>query len=153
MNHSNPTPDEEDMMFGSWEKLGENSDGKLAIFFLKISNGEREGRNRRREKTKPTNGVRPRHPLAVGGVWPTRGQRSLKAVGPTATHTAWAVFSRAPLVLQPVSWASELRYWIRFRITNRDSLTHDDDYTTLKNGWEIISEIIDEVNSTNKNEK
>ena len=36
---------------------------------------------------------------------------------------------------------------------NRDSLTHDKDYTTLKNDWEIISENDDEVNSMNENEK
>ena len=36
---------------------------------------------------------------------------------------------------------------------NRDSLTHDDNYTTLKNGWEIISKNDDEVNSTNENAK
>ena len=89
--------------------------GKLAIFFL-VFQMEREreeiGGERR---AKPTNGVRPRHPLAMGGAWSTRGQRALKAVGPTATHTAspsgltaCAVLSRAPSVLQPVSWASEL---------------------------------------------
>ena len=33
-----------------------------------------------------------------------------------------------------VSWASELRFQIRFWITNHDSLMHDDNYTTLKNG-------------------
>ena len=40
-----------------------------------------------------------------------------------------------------------------FWITNRDSLMHDEDYTTLKNGWEIISKNDDEVNSMNENEK
>ena len=80
--------------------------GKLKLFYLIFSNGEREGRNRRREKAKPTNGVRPRHPLAVGGACPTREQRLLQAVGPTASPTAspsgltaWAVLSRAPSVL------------------------------------------------------
>ena len=54
-----------------------------------------------------------------------------------------------------ISWASELRFWIHFWITNRDSLSHDYDYDykTLKNGWEIISENYDEVNSMNENEK
>ena len=89
---------------------------------------------RRREKTKMANGVRPHHPLAVGGAWASRGQRAPLAVGPMASLMAWAVFSRAPSVLQPVSWASELRFRICFWITNRDSLIHDEDYKTLKNG-------------------
>ena len=91
-------------------------------------------------RTTSANQVRPRHPLAMGGAWASWGQRAPLAVGPTASLTArpsgltaWVVFSRAPSVLQPVSWASELRFQIRFWIMNRDSLTHDENYTTLKN--------------------
>ena len=42
--------------------------------------GEREGFS--------ANQVVPHHPLAVGGAWPTREQRVLQAVGPTASSTA-----------------------------------------------------------------
>ena len=79
--------------------------------------------------------------LPVGGVWATWEQRAPLAVGPTASltarpcgHTRSRLLSRAPSVLQPISWASELRFRICFWITNRDSLTHDYDYSTLKNG-------------------
>ena len=68
-------------------------------------------------RAKAANQARPRHPLAMGGAWPTREQRLLQAVGPTASPTAspsgltaWAILSRAPLVLWPISWASELRF-------------------------------------------
>ena len=77
---------------------------KLKCFFLEIQNGEREGRNRRERGRIPANQVVPRHPLSVGGAWPTREQRLLQASGPTA----WAVLSRAPSVRRPVSRASEL---------------------------------------------
>ena len=53
-------------------------------------------------------------------------------------------FSRAPLTFFSRIRASELRFRIRFRITNCDSLMHDEDYETLTNGWEFISEIDDE---------
>ena len=99
-------------------------------------------------------------PQAVGGTWASRGQRAPLAVGPTAFLTArpsgltaCTIFSRAPSHFSALSWASELWFGIRFWITNHDSLMHDEDYTTLKNGWEIISENDDEVNSTNENEK
>ena len=132
--------------------------------FLKIllgnSKWEREGRNRRRERglfdqscgatSTPGRGGRVAHTGAEGA--PGRGAHGLNH-GQPMWPTAWAVLSRAPSVRRPVSRASELRIRIRFRITNRDSLTHENDYTNLKNGWEIISEIIDEVNSTNENEK
>ena len=42
---------------------------------------------------------------------------------------------------------------IHIRITNRDSITHNDDYKTLTKGWEFISENDDEHNSTNENAK
>ena len=70
-------------------KIGENClTGKLKLFFL-IFQMEREreeiGGERR---AKAANQVRPHHPLAVGGAWPTREQRLLQGVGPTASPTA-----------------------------------------------------------------
>ena len=62
--------------------------GILKFFFLDFQmEREREeiGGERRR---KPANHVVPHHPLAVGGAWPTREQRLLQAVGPTASTTA-----------------------------------------------------------------
>ena len=90
--------------------------------------------------------------------WATRDQRGSLAVGPMASTRGGqcmafghVCLSRAPSRSSAVSWASELRFRIRFWITNRDSLTHNYDYKNLKNGWEIISENDDEVNSTNEN--
>ena len=37
--------------------------------------------------TKWANGVRPRHPLAVGGAWASRDQRGSLAMGPMASPT------------------------------------------------------------------
>ena len=98
------------------------------------------------------------HPM--GGAWGPWEQRTPLPVGPTASHTSWPsghtwfpLLSRAPSVRRPISWASDLRFRICFWITNRDSLTHNYDYSTLKNGWGIISESDDEVNTTNENEK
>ena len=120
------------MKFG---KIGENVLREIRIFLLEFFKMEREREREREEiggerRRFSTNHVVPHHPQAVGGAWPTREQRVLQAVGPTA----WAVLSRAPSVRRPVSRASELRIRIRFRITNRDSLMHDNDYTTLKKG-------------------
>ena len=88
-------------------KIGEDCiAGKLKLFFLffKMEREREEIGGERRAKA--ANQVRPRHPLAVGGTWPTREQRLLLAVGPTASPTAspsdlkaWAVLSRAPSVL------------------------------------------------------
>ena len=116
---------------------------------------EREGRNRRREKEHISQPSGATSPPSHGGRVAHTGAESAHGLinSQPMWPTAWAVLSRAPSVLRPVSWASELRFQIRFRITNCDSLTHDEDYTTLKKGWEIISEIIDEVNSTKENEK
>ena len=142
------------------ENAGERAYGKLKLFLLIFQNGEIEGRNRRREKehfsqpsgatSPPGRGGRVAHTGAESA--PGRGAHGL-INGQPMWPTAWAVLSRAPSVLRPVSWASKLRFRIRFRITNRDSLTHDYDYTTLNNGWEIIPESDDEVNTTNENEK
>ena len=144
------------MMFGRWENLEENSDGKMQFFLLE-NQMERDGGKIKEEREEITDqSQEATSPLAVGGTWASRGQRAPLAMGPTARPSglmACTNFSRAPSVLQPVSGASELRFRIHFWITNRDSLMHDDDYTTLKNGWEIISENDDEVNSTNENEK
>ena len=55
--------------------------------------------------------------LPMGGAWATREQRAPLAVGPTASHTSRPcghtcsrLLSRAPSVLQPISWASELLF-------------------------------------------
>ena len=126
------------MKFG---KIGENSRRETENFLLENSNGEREGRNRRREKegtgqpcgamSPPGRGGRVAHTGAEAA--PGRGAHGLNH-GQPMWPTAWAVLSRAPSVRRPVSLAFELRIRIRFWITNRDSLTHDNDYTTLKNG-------------------
>ena len=112
-----------------------------------------KGENKRANHVLP-----PQHP--VGGAWGPREQRAPFPVGPTASLTGWpsghtwfTLLSRAPSVRRPISWASDLRFRIRFRITNRDSLTHDYDYSTLKNGWEIISGSDDEDNPTYENVK
>ena len=60
--------------------------------------------------------------LHVWHTWLTRGQQ----VWPMALLVPLAFFSRIQ--------ASELRIRIRFWITNRDSLTHDEDYKTLQKG-------------------
>ena len=88
--------------------------------------------------------------VAREGLWPcgTRGPHVA-----TPSLAVGQATSRAPLAFFSRIRASELRIRIRFRITNRDSLTHDKDYETLKNGWEFISENDDEHNSTNENEK
>ena len=133
---------------------------ETSIFLLNFQNGGREGRNRRRERGQGSQSRGATSPPGCGGrvahtgaeSAPGRGAHGL-INGQPKWPTAWAVLSRVPSVLQPVSWASELWFRICFWITNRDSLTHDKNYTTLKNGWEIISEIINEVNSTNENEK
>ena len=99
-------------------------------------------------------------PIPVGGAWATRDQRGVLAVGPTASTRVGlcmafghANLSRAPLMFFSRIRASELWFRIHFWITNHDSLTHDYDYKTLKNGWEIISENDDEFNSMNENAK
>ena len=81
--------------------------------------------------TSAPRGGRVAHTGAEGA--PGRGAHGLNH-GQPMWPTAWAVLSRALSVRRPVSRASELRIRIRFRITNRDSLTHKNDYTTLKNG-------------------
>ena len=70
----------------------------------------------------------------TANVWPacaTRGQRGALAVWHTWPPLAWLLAEqppRAPLAFFSRIRASELRIRIRFRITNCDSLTHDDDY-------------------------
>ena len=115
--------------------------GNLIFLLGNSKMREREGRNRRREKrvydqsrgatSPPGRGGRVAHTGAEGA--PGRGAHGLNH-GQPMWPTAWAVLSRALSVRRPVSRASELRIRIRFRITNRDSLTHDYDYSTLKNG-------------------
>ena len=51
------------MVFGSWEKLGENSEN----FLLNFSNGEREGRNRRTEKGQGNQSSEATSPPGRGG--------------------------------------------------------------------------------------
>ena len=70
-------------------KIGENVlREKLKCFFFNFKmerereeiGGEREGFS--------ANQVVPRHPLAVGGAWPTQRQKPLQAMEPTASPTA-----------------------------------------------------------------
>ena len=109
------------MMIWCFENLKIGEDlltGKLKRFFL-IFQMEREreeiGGERR---AKATNQVRPRHPLAVGGrvahtgakAPPGRGARNLTNNQPKWPHSLGCPLARAPSVLQPVSWASDLRF-------------------------------------------
>ena len=129
--------------FSSWKQNGGNGGN--------LKGGERE--------IFQANQRWPHHPPRGGRVGHT-GPEGSSGRGSHGSHTAWATWpfghallSRAPSRSLAVSWASKLWFWICFRITNCDSLTHDNDYTTLKNGWEIISENNNEDNSTNENEK
>ena len=74
---------------------------------------------------------------SVCHTWPERSSGRVAHVVHTWPLQAWPfgrATSRAPLAFFSRIRASELRIRIRFRITNRDSLTHDDNYETLKNG-------------------
>ena len=76
------------MVFRKSENSEERADGKSDFSSWKFKN-EREREEiggERREFS--TNHVVPRHPQAVGGAWPTREQKGLQAVGPTASTTA-----------------------------------------------------------------
>ena len=84
---------------------------------------------------------RPSQPCPlVGRVWHTWPESWLGRVAHglhtwKPCHGLWPPsFSRAPLTFFSRIWASELRIRIHFWITNRDSLTHDEDYETLTNG-------------------
>ena len=89
---------------------------------------------RRREKEIEDQSNEAMSPPGRGGRVGLTGAESPLGRGAHGLPHGQQPLSRAPSVLQPVSWASELRFQIRFWIMNRDSLTHDDDYTTLKNG-------------------
>ena len=67
--------------------------------------------------------------VGKGLCWPcvTRGSHMDTIAWPFAKQTPLAFFSRIR--------AFELRFRICFRITNHDSLTHNDDYKTLTKGW------------------
>ena len=70
-------------------------------------------------------------------VWPERSSGRVAHVVHTWPPLAWLLAEqppRAPLAFFSRIRASELRIQIHFRITNHDSLIHDDDYETLKNG-------------------
>ena len=133
---------------------------KLQIFrFDVVQVMEMEGREVIWMKRKRGIFVQKLEELQPSHVWSacaTRGQRAGWAVWHTWSTRGglWpACSSRAPRTFFDRIRSSELRIRIRFQITNRDSLTHNDDYETLTNGWEFISEIDDEHNSTNENAK
>ena len=74
--------------FENLKMLERELTGFLKFFFLVFKmEREREEIGGERE-AKGANHVVPCHPLAVGGAWPTREQRVLQAVGPTASSTA-----------------------------------------------------------------
>ena len=143
------------------EKIGEKiSYGISNFFFLKTNGGKWEYLKGRERRNISANHRRPHHPWAVWGVWATQDQRAGLAVWHTASTrgglakaNGHGCFSRAPRTFFDRMWASELRFRIHFWITNRDFLMHNDDYETLTNGWEFISENDDKHNSTNENEK
>ena len=121
-----------------WEKI---LTGILSFFFLKTNWREWRGFKRRREKVFRANTKRPRHPPRGGRVGltgpervPGRGPHGLPhGEGHTWSHGHFSL-SRALSRSSAVSWEFELRFRIRLWITNRDSLTHDYDYKTLKHG-------------------
>ena len=74
--------------FENLKMLERELTGFLKFFFLIFKmEREREEIGGERESIS-ANQVVPHHPLAVGGAWPTREQRVLQAVGPTASSTA-----------------------------------------------------------------
>ena len=120
-----------------WEK---NSDGILQFFFLEMK--WREWREFKRKRERDFSG---QSEVAISPTpWGARGPHATREVlwpwvprlphGLGSVAFGHALLSRAPSRSSAVSWASELRFQIHFWITNRDSLTHDADYTTLKNG-------------------
>ena len=98
-------------------------------FLNKVKEGQ-NGPNFLWEFGQPMCGQRVPH-VAREELWPcgTRGPHVA-----TLSLAFGRATSRAPLAFFSRIRASELRIRIRFRITNRDSLTHDEDYETLKNG-------------------
>ncbi|KAK0604708.1 hypothetical protein LWI29_018564 [Acer saccharum] len=74
--------------FEVWKNWREILDGKTEMFFLAIQNEREREEIGGERKVFLTNHVVPRHPQAVGGAWPTREQKGLQAVGPTASTTA-----------------------------------------------------------------
>ena len=116
-------------------KIGEDLlTGKLKLFFF-IFQMEREREDiRRREKDQMGQWCEATSPPGRGGRVGLTGAKSPLGRGAHGLPHGRQPLSRAPSVLQPVSWASEQRFQIRFWITNHDSLMHDEDYTTLKNG-------------------
>ena len=65
------------------------------------------------------------HHIPVWGACGPQDQRAALTVGPMGS---------TPLTFFDRIRSSELRIRIRFQITNRDSLTHNEDYETLTNG-------------------
>ena len=143
------------------EKIGEKTlDGISKLFFLKTNGGRWRDLKGKRRGAFLSNKIRPHQPSPrVGRVCHTGTEGWLGRVA-HGLHTWWqghglwpSCFSRAPLTFFSRIRASELRFWICFRITNCDFLTHDDDDSeTLTNGWEFISENDEGHNSTNENE-
>ena len=87
------------------------------MFLLGFQNGEREGRNRRREKGQGSQSHGATSPPGRGGHVAHTGAESAPGLGAHGLTngqpmwpTAWAVLSRAPSVLRPVSWAAELQF-------------------------------------------
>ena len=133
---------------------------KLQIFkFDVVQVMEMEGREVFKGKRRGAKLSKQKWPFSLLHVWSacaTRGQRAGWAVWHTWSTRGglWpARSSRAPRTFFDRIRSSELRIRIRFQITNCDSLLHNEDYETLTNGWEFISEIDDEHNSMKENVK
>ena len=136
-----------------WEKI---INGISQFFFLenKWRELERFKKNGKKGKIVQTNEAFQTCPRVVS-VCHTWSERDSGRVAHVASLLGlWpSKLPRAPLAFFSRIRASKLRIRIPFWITNHDSLTHNEDYETLTNGLEFISENDDEHNSTNENAK
>ena len=124
------------------EKIGEKNIDRISQFFFLETNGGNWRDLKRKEEGHfcPQKLGQDQPSPCVGRVCHTWLESWLGRVAHglhtwKSCHGLWPPsFSLAPLTFFSRIRASELRFRIRFRIMNCDSLTHDDDYETLTNG-------------------
>ena len=100
LNHSNPTPYEKVMVFGSWEKLGENHRRDFTFFFLRENGGNWRVLKTFEGGAKLSNFLWDFWPVHVWPACATRGQRGALAVWHkwyTRGHSKLGLLAEQPL--------------------------------------------------------